>query len=88
MSVTHDSLVKYLAENFGVDAADLDGDTPLFTSGLLDSFSVGDVLMFIEERGNFTVEPEEVVPENLDSIDRIVAYSSGKSNNSESLESS
>jgi len=33
-----------------------------------------EIITFLEERFGFRVEDSEVVPENLDSIDRIAAY--------------
>ena len=79
MALKRDSIATYIESTFGVDKAELGDDTPLFSSGLLDSFSVADLLMFLEDAGNFVVEPEEVVPENLDSIGKIVEFSARKS---------
>ena len=79
MPIDRKLLISYLESTFGIDGSDLGDDTPLFTSGLLDSFSVADLLVFIEENGGFVVEPEEIVPENLDSVGKIVDYTSRKS---------
>ena len=78
MSICSETIISYLEKTFGIDISELEDDTPLFTAGLLDSFSVADLLVFLEDTGNFVVEPEEVVPENLDSVGRIVAYASVK----------
>ena len=78
MSITREAVTNYLEKTFGIDVSELQHDTPLFTAGLLDSFSVADLLIFLEDTGKFVVEPEEVVPENLDSVARIVAYAAGK----------
>lgn len=79
MPIDRKLLVNYLETTFGIDGSELTDDTPLFTSGLLDSFSVADLLVFIEDTGGFVVEPEEVVPENLDSVFKIVDYTQRKS---------
>lgn len=74
MSISRESLVKYLKDELALQTEAINDDTTLFTDGLLDSFSIGDLLLFLEEQGEFIVEPEEVVVENLDSINRILAY--------------
>ena len=79
MSLQRSDLEAYLRDEFGLDTASVTGETLLFTDGLLDSFAIGDLLVFLEEQGGFMVEPEEVVPENLDSIDRILGYCARKS---------
>lgn len=78
MSVTRQALLEYLQASFGIDAAGIEDTTLLFSSGHLDSFSVAELLMFIEEQGDFRVEPTEVTLDNLDSIERILAFVSQK----------
>lgn len=79
MAIDYDSILNYLDQNFGIDKSRMQGDTSLFTSGLLDSFSVGDLLLFLETEGKFEIEADEIVPENLDSVERIVAFANRKS---------
>ena len=79
MSISRESLLKYLRNDLALEIESVDGDTALFSDGLLDSFAIGDLLLFLEEKGGFTVEPEEVVVENIDSINRILEYSLRKS---------
>lgn len=78
MAIDYDTMLTYLESQFGIDPAQVERDTPLFSSGLLDSFSVGDLLVFLEEQGNFEIEAEDVVPENLDSLERIVTFGQRK----------
>lgn len=79
MSITRESLRDYLENTFGLEIASLEDEAPLFTAGLLDSFSVGDVLLFLEDTGGFRIEPHEVVPENLDSVAKLVDFAKRKS---------
>ena len=74
MHITREILRSYLQNNFDLDIQDIDDSTKLFSDGLLDSFSVVDLLIFIEEQGNFVVEPEEVTYDNIDFIANILAY--------------
>jgi len=78
MDINRDSLLIYLAENFGLDTTGIEDSTALFSDGLLDSFSVADLLIFMEEKGNFIVEPDEITYDNIDSIEKILAYAQRK----------
>ena len=53
-------------------------DTPLFSSGIVDSFGVLELIAFLEQTYGITVADEEIVPENLDSIDNMTSYLSTK----------
>ena len=46
----------------------------LLDSGVMDSTGVLEVIAFIEETFGVTVEDMEILPENLDSIDRITDF--------------
>ncbi|MED5620652.1 acyl carrier protein [Ideonella sp. BN130291] len=50
-----------------------DGDS-FMAHHLVDSTGFLELVMFLEETFGFTVEDEEMVPENLDSLDNIGAY--------------
>ena len=78
MLISRDQILQYLEGNFGLDVKTIDDTTELFSTGLLDSFSVADLLMFLEDNGNFTVEPYEVVVENIDTVSSILDFSRRK----------
>ena len=78
MSLDRDSLLKYLETSAGVPVADIEDETLLFSNGILDSFSMMDLIMFIENEGGFRIQPDEVTFENLDSIERILRFSDAK----------
>ncbi len=69
-----DSLKQYLAERMGLDMASLEDETPLFSSNLLDSFSMVDLIMFIEKESGVSLNPTDVSLDNLDSIERILRF--------------
>jgi len=51
------------------------GDSDSFMAGhIVDSTGFLEVIMFLEETWGITVEDDEVVPENLDSLDGLQAY--------------
>lgn len=78
MPISRDSLLSYLRERQGAELSDDDGDAALFSGGLLDSFTMVDLIVFLEKEGQFKVLPSEVTLENMDTIDRILAYAQTK----------
>jgi acyl carrier protein len=70
----------FLTETFflGDDAAGLDGASSLIDSGIIDSTGVLELVGFLEEKYTIRITDEELVPENLDSIDHIVDFVSRK----------
>ena len=79
MAVTKENLMRFLQEELTVKEADLASDAPLFSSGLIDSFSLVSLLSFLETEGGFMIDPVDVNLENFDTIESILAYASGQS---------
>jgi len=65
----------FIIENFmfGNDNG-LKDDTSLLTEGIMDSTGALELVSFLEETYGITVEDEELIPENLDSVDNLVGY--------------
>lgn len=74
MSPTANQFMVFLRDELGIDVAGLTSEAPLFSSGLIDSFSLVTLLSYIEETFGFRVGPMDVSLDNFDSIDRITAY--------------
>lgn len=72
MALTCQSLLEYFSSRMGVDTNGVDAETPLFSSNLLDSFSMVDLIMFIEKEGAIKMDVWDVTLDNLDSIARIL----------------
>ena len=66
----------FLATNFplGEDARDIDGAEPLLEAGILDSTGVLELVDFLQERFDVKISDDELLPENLNSIDNIVRF--------------
>jgi len=75
MSIEH-KLRHYILDNFLFtdDQAALDSSDSFMEKGILDSTGIMEVVLFVEEEFDLRVEDEEMVPENLDSVDRLVAF--------------
>ena len=68
----------FIRENFIVEADELDASDSLTLNGVIDSMGVLELVTFIEQRFGIAVPDRDTVPENLDSIDRIVRYLEGR----------
>lgn len=68
---------EFIISNFLFDDRDtqvLRDDTSLLDSGIIDSTGVLELIMFLEEKYGLRIEPDEITPENLDSINRVVGF--------------
>lgn len=69
----------FVTSNFYVaDPAALEDEASLLDRGIIDSTGVLEVIFFIEDTFGIKVEDSEMLPENLDSIDRIANFVSRK----------
>ncbi len=57
-----------------------DDSTSFFDEGIIDSVGVMELVAFLEVAFNFRVEDEEINPDNLDSVNKLVAYVQSKLN--------
>jgi acyl carrier protein len=66
---------EFIADNFLFGrASDLNDSDSLLEKGVVDSTGVLELIGFIETKFGVKVSDEEIVPENLDSIERIGAF--------------
>lgn len=74
MSLNRENLRGFLVSELGVDADRVEDSTPLFSSNLVDSFSLVELIMYVEKEAGFRMSPGDVTLDNLDSIEKIVAF--------------
>jgi D-alanine--poly(phosphoribitol) ligase subunit 2 len=63
---------EYLDEEQAEDI-DLDEDTPLISSGIVDSFSMVSLKRFLEKKYEISIPDEEASPEAFDTVRSIMA---------------
>jgi acyl carrier protein len=75
-----DQIRQFILENylFTNDAAALGTDDSLLGRGIVDSTGMLEIIFFIEEQLGVKVKDEEMIPENLDSVNRIAAFVTSK----------
>lgn len=65
----------FVISNFYVaEPAALEDQTSLLEHGIIDSTGVLEVIVFLESTFGISVDDSELLPENLDSIERIAAF--------------
>ena len=76
-----DQIRQYVADNFlfSDDGDQLSNDASFLEEGIIDSTGVLELVMFVEETFSITVEDEEIVPENFDSVGQLATYVHRKS---------
>jgi acyl carrier protein len=75
-----DRIRAFVTTNFYVaDPSSLADDASLLDRGIIDSTGVLEIITFLEDSFGLTVEDSEMVPENLDSVEKIAAFVNRKS---------
>jgi acyl carrier protein len=76
----HGKVKSYILAEFlpGEDPDELTDDTPLMTTGILDSLATLKLVTFLESEFDIAVEAHEADAENLDTLDLIVALVESK----------
>jgi acyl carrier protein len=69
----HDTVKKFVLDQFlpGEDPNELTDDTPLMTTGILDSLATLKLVTFLEEKFDIAVEAHEADAENLNTLELI-----------------
>lgn len=74
------ALRHFILENylFTDDQEALKNSDSFLDNGILDSMGILEVIHFLEEEFGIKVEDEEMVPDNLDSIDNLLTFIKSK----------
>jgi acyl carrier protein len=54
--------------------APLDNDRSFLDSGIIDSTGILELVSFIEEQYGLKIEDEDLIPDNLDSVNKVVKF--------------
>lgn len=71
-----DKLRLYILENFLFtdDQNELKDDDSFMEQGIIDSTGILEVIFLLEEEFSVKVENEDMIPDNLDSVNKIVSF--------------
>ena len=81
MKPTEEMIRSYIAENilFSDNGYPYTNDASFLEEGIVDSMGIMELVMFVEESFGITVDDEDLVPDNFDSVSRLAAYVGRKS---------
>ena len=70
-----DKIRTFIVENFlfGHDE-DLKDNSSFLDEGIIDSTGILELVNYLEEEFSITVDDDDLIPENLDSINNVVGY--------------
>ena len=72
-------ITEFIINNFLLgDQNRLKNDTSFLDSGIIDSTGILEVITFLEQTFGVKVNDDELLPENLDSVDNIVGFIASK----------
>ena len=74
MALSRDGLIDYINDKLGLDRSEFSDSTLLFSTSMLDSFSMVDLILYIEGAAGLKIDPGAVTLDNLDSVERILAF--------------
>jgi len=67
---------SYIAENilFSKNGYPYPDDTSFLEGGIVDSTNVLELVMFVEENFRISVQDQDILPENFDSVSKLAAF--------------
>jgi len=69
-----DDILRFLRDDLSLDVSSINSKTPLISSGIVDSFSLIGIVMFLEEKAGVMAEPEDVTIENFETIEAMLRF--------------
>jgi acyl carrier protein len=75
LQIIQDDLTHFIIENFLFGRqGGLTADDSFLEKGILDSTSILELILHLERTYDFAVEDSDLIPDNLDSINRLAAF--------------
>lgn len=79
-----DKVREFIVDHFLFgDGSSLKDDTSFLQERIVDSTGILEVITFLEEQFSITIEDDELLPENLDSLNNIDAFLKRKLDNTQ-----
>ncbi len=75
MTEHKDTITNFIIDNFLFgDDEGLKDDVSFLEEGIIDSTGILELITFLEEEFSIEIEDEEMIPENLDSINNLLTF--------------
>ena len=78
MTLTKENLLEYFRDKMRVDVSEIEDETPLFSSGLIDSFAIVELLLFLEKHTGSRLGAEDINLDNLDTVQQILSFAASR----------
>ncbi len=65
---------EFLAKTASAQLSEIDSDTSLLNSGVLDSLAILELMTFLSDKMRVELEDEDFVPENLETVGSLVRF--------------
>ena len=69
-----ETILEFIREEADLEEDEANADTSLFRDQLLDSMNLTALVAFLEETFSIKVKPMDIVFENLDTVNHMLAY--------------
>jgi acyl carrier protein len=69
-----ETILEFIRDEADLDEDEVNADTSLFRDQLLDSMNLTALIAFLEETFAIKVKPMEIVYENLDTVNHMLAF--------------
>lgn len=71
-----EELRQFILDNylFGQTDSPFSDDTSFLESGIIDSTGLLELIAFVEQRYGFRLQDQEIVPDNLDSVEKLARF--------------
>jgi acyl carrier protein len=69
-----ETILEFIRDEADLEEGQVDADTSLFRDQLLDSMNLTALIAFLEETFAIKVKPMDIVFENLDTVNHMLAY--------------
>lgn len=67
-------ILEFIRDEADLEEEEVDSNTSLFRDQLLDSMNLTALIAFLEETFSIKVKPMDIVYENLDTVNHMLAY--------------
>ncbi len=74
------SVREFIVDNFllGEEDEDFTNNRSFLESGVIDSMGILELITFVEDTYEMDIADDELIPENLDSVDRVTKFIQSK----------
>jgi acyl carrier protein len=74
MALDRQALLRFLENRLGIDPSEVDDETPLFSSGLVDSVALAELIVYVENESGISFQSEDITLDHLDTVGRILDF--------------